>query len=42
MRPLVVVLMIAVAIYTFMRKDLGQQVTRPDRRRPLEGAAVRW
>jgi uncharacterized membrane protein YfcA len=25
MRPLVVVLMIAVAIYTFMRKDLGQQ-----------------
>ena len=28
MRPLVVVLMIAVALYTFMRKDFGQQVTR--------------
>ncbi len=29
MRPLVIVLMIAVAVYTFMKKDLGQQVTRP-------------
>ncbi|KAB2922103.1 MAG: sulfite exporter TauE/SafE family protein, partial [Dechloromonas sp.] len=28
MRPLVVVMMIAVALYTFLRKDLGQQVTR--------------
>ena len=28
MRPLVIVLMIAVALYTFMRKDFGQQVTR--------------
>jgi uncharacterized membrane protein YfcA len=28
MRPLVVVLMIAVAIYTFLRKDLGRQATR--------------
>ncbi|MER2541712.1 MAG: TSUP family transporter [Azonexus sp.] len=28
MRPMVVVLMIAVALYTFMKKDLGQQVTR--------------
>jgi uncharacterized membrane protein YfcA len=28
MRPLVVVLMIAVAIYTFMRKDFGQQTSR--------------
>lgn len=28
MRPLVVVLMIAVAIYTFIRKDFGQQATR--------------
>ena len=28
MRPLVVVLMIAVAIYTFMKKDFGQQTTR--------------
>src|SRR5574343_1514735 len=29
MRPLVVVMMIAVAIYTFMKKDCGQQTTRP-------------
>src|SRR5574343_238649 len=29
MRPLVGVLMIAVALYTFMKKDFGQQVTRP-------------
>lgn len=28
MRPLVVVMMIAVALYTFLKKDLGQQVTR--------------
>lgn len=28
MRPMVVVLMIAVALYTLMKKDLGQQVTR--------------
>src|SRR5574343_597762 len=28
MRPLVVVLMITVAVYTFMKKDFGQQVTR--------------
>lgn len=29
MRPLVIVLMIAVAVYTFRRKDLGQQSSRP-------------
>ena len=29
LRPLVVVLMIAVAVYTFRRKDLGQQAARP-------------
>ncbi len=28
MRPMVVVLMIAVAVYTFMKKDFGQQATR--------------
>ncbi|MBS0542853.1 MAG: sulfite exporter TauE/SafE family protein, partial [Proteobacteria bacterium] len=28
MRPLVVVLMVAVAIYTFMKKDFGHRVTR--------------
>ena len=28
MRPMVVVLMIAVALYTFVKKDLGHQVTR--------------
>ena len=36
MRPMVVVLMIVVALYTFMKKDLGQQVTRV-----LDGAD-RW
>lgn len=29
MRPLVIALMIAVAVYTFLRKDLGQQASRP-------------
>lgn len=36
MRPLVVVLMIVVAVYTFLRKDLGQQATRE------LNAADRW
>ena len=40
MRPLVVVMMIAVAIYTFMKKDFGQQVTRIiDGRDRWKGAA---
>lgn len=39
MRPLVVVMMIAVAIYTFMKKDLGRQVSRAiDRRDRWKGA----
>ena len=36
MRPLVIVLMIAVAVYTFQRKDLGQQPSR------ALNAADRW
>ena len=36
MRPLVIVLMIAVAVYTFQRKDLGQQASR------ALNAADRW
>ena len=36
MRPLVIVLMIAVALYTFQRKDLGQQPSR------ALNAADRW